>query len=83
MIMLDAYRQMNEGITITNGLNGMRIMYWIISYVDDNTILKTFKNWTNIYEILAEMKRSLIIWNELLTITGGGLSLGKCKVSVM
>ena len=83
MIMLDAYPQMSEGITIQHRTTGMRILYWIISYVDDNTILRNFQNATNIRFILKEMKKSLLIWNELLSLTGGGLSLGKCKILVM
>ena len=83
MIMLDAYRQMTEGITISNRITGMKIMYWIISYVDDNTILRNFTNGVSIQKILEDMKECLKIWNELLILTGGGLSLDKCKISVM
>ena len=68
---------------ITNPISKEAIKYWILSYVDDNTIVKTFKSNTTIEEILQSMKKSLLEWNELLKITGGALSLGKCKVSIL
>ena len=58
-------------------------MYWILSYVDDNTIVKSFNNSQSVEEILQSMKKSLLEWNDLLNLTGGALSLPKCKVSVL
>ena len=81
--MIRVYKQSNSGVKITDPITKEEIMYWILSYVDDNTIVKSFNNNQPIEEILQSMKESLLEWNELLKLTGGALSLPKCKVSVL
>ena len=44
LMMLQAYKKTNQGIDIKNPLTAEIIKYWIISYVDDNTIIKHFDN---------------------------------------
>ena len=61
LIMLEAYKKTNEGITIINLITRVKIAYWIISYVDDNTILKRFPRNTTTTLIIKEMKKSLLV----------------------
>ena len=82
-IMLQVYKETNDGVDITNPETGLKTLYWILSYVDDNTIVKSFSKNTSIEEILDSMEKSLLEWNELLQITGGALSLQKCKISIL
>ena len=79
IIMILVYKKNNKGVEILNPSTGERIKYWILSYVDDNTIVRTFENGETMEHILASLKASLLEWNELLQITGGNLSLSKCQ----
>ena len=49
------------------------IEVWIISYVDDNSIVKHFPHDETISNRIDSMKESLQKWNKLLQITGGDL----------
>ena len=44
LIMLQAYKKVCNGITLQDLAHSTRVIYWIISYVDDNTILRSFPN---------------------------------------
>ena len=83
VVMIMVYKRTNKGVEIVIPKSGKKIPYHIVSYVDDNTIVKNFGTKESINEILESMKRSLMEWNVLLKITGGGLSLTKCKLSVL
>ena len=83
LIMIKVYKMTNSGVSIKNLVNKTIIQYFILSYVDDNTIMKTFDEKDSVEEILNSMKKSLLEWNHLLQITGGALSLPKCKVSIL
>lgn len=83
LILIQAYKKQNDGIGIINPIDGIRIMYWIISYVDDNTVVREFKNKSKPNEMLQMLKENLLFWNSLLKFMGGALSLNKCKVSLM
>ena len=83
LMMLQVYKKQNEGITIINRISQQIVKYWVISYVDDNTIVRSFENSCSEKNMLKELRKNLLHWNEILTMTGGGLSLEKCKVSIM
>ena len=65
-IMIQVYKETNDGVDITNPETGKEILYWILSYVDENTIVKSFHHNTSIDQILQSMEKSLIEWNKLL-----------------
>ena len=83
LILLTAYKKTNRGTEVRNIITGAVIVYWILSYVDDNTIVQHFEHDASINDILTQMKKILLEWNELLNITGGGLGLDKCKISIV
>jgi len=83
LIMMEAYKQVNTGIEITDRITLVKIIIWILSYVDDNSLLKSFKYDESINDILRQMKKCLLDWNTLLQYTGGDLCLEKCVISVM
>ena len=41
-VMLEAYRKLNKGVEAIDPLQLYSIFYWLISYVDDNTIVVSF-----------------------------------------
>ena len=63
LIMIQAYKKENDGICINNPVNLTKIMYWIVSYVDDNTIVRDFKIEIKPNEMLQQLKENLLYWN--------------------
>ena len=55
----------------------------IISYVDDNSIVRHFARNITTPEIINEIKQNLCEWQKLLQLTGGDLCIDKCKITIM
>ena len=83
MIMMMAYKVTNKGADMYDPVTKERVTFWLTSYVDDNTMVRFFSRNTSMEDILAIMTKSLNEWLKLLQITGGNLSLSKCKISVL
>ena len=83
LIMLEAYKKVCQGTILYDITKAIKVIYWIISYVDDNTILRSFPSDTTTFEILFIMRNCLHQWHKLLLLTGGDLSLDKCKISIL
>ena len=66
LVLIQAYKETNRGISIQNIITLQQIQYWIISYVDDNTIIKSFNKSSTVEEMLTSMKNSLLEWDKLL-----------------
>lgn len=67
LMMLQAYKKTNKGIEIVNSMTNKAVIYWINSYVDDDTIIiKSFGNNVTVNEMLQELKESLLQWDYLL-----------------
>ena len=70
LIMLEAYKKVYKGTTLYDVTKALKVIYWIISYVDDNTIIRSFPSETTTYEILFIMRNCLRQWHKLLVLTG-------------
>ena len=55
----------------------------IISYVDDNTLLRTFDQGITLRRMFQTSSDNFTTWNKLLQVTGGDLCLEKCEVTAM
>ena len=82
-VMLEAYRKLCPGATANDPMMLYTICYWLISYVDDNTIVVGFKDSTSTDEILATIRNNLGSWRRLLKLTGGDIDVVKSKWCVM
>ena len=71
LIMMEAYRKTNKGISVIDRITGLILLFWILSYVDDNSIIRGFEQDETVKNILLEMRKSLLEWNTLLQYTGG------------
>ena len=83
MIMLMAYKVTQPGADMYDPVTKEKVTFWLTSYVDDNTIVRYFSRSTSMIEILGAMTESLNEWLKLLQMTGGDLSLSKCKISIL
>ena len=83
VILIRALRKLCTGAEMNHVLGWFRYMLWLVSYVDDNTLVKTFALGTTSTAVFQEMQVMMSHWHRLLQITGGDLCLDKCKVSVL
>ena len=82
-IMLEAYRNLRPGAEAIDPLQLYSICYWLISYVDDNTIVVGFKDKTSQETILETLRENLGSWRRLLQLTGGDIDVSKSKWSTL
>ena len=69
-----------HGVAYTNPDSSRKFFQWLVSYVDDNTILVKLENlgYENTAEKMIEVaKRCLGIWQRLVHVTGGGTGADK------
>jgi ribonuclease HI len=82
-IMLEAYRKLRPGAEALDPLQLYSICYWMISYVDDNTIVMGFQEETSQNTILTTIRENLGSWRRLLQLTGGDIDVSKSKWCTM
>jgi hypothetical protein len=78
-IMLEAYRKLCPGALAQDPMMLYTICYWLISYVDDNTIVVGSEDLTHSTDILQTLKYNLRTWRNLLRLTGGDIDVEKSK----
>ena len=83
IIMLMTYRRLNEGAKLNDCLGWYALTLWVISYVDDNTIVRIFPQEMTPEMIFAQLTQHLESWRKILQITGGDLDITKSNCSVM
>ena len=83
LIMLKVYKMTQEGATVVDSVEKEDIPLHIISYVDDNSIVRHFDSSETVATMMEKIKENIGEWQKLLQLTGGDLSLDKCKVTVM
>ena len=82
-IMIETYRKLRKGATITDILNIKDLMSWIVSYVDDNTLVQTFGEESDTGKMIKDMTINLGSWQRLLQLTGGDIDLEKSQWSLL
>ena len=82
-IMLLTYRWLNAGANIDNCIGWYALTVWVISYVDDNTIVQIFPNGATANMIFSELTQHLKSWREILQIKGRDLDITKSNCSIM
>ena len=55
----------------------------ILSYVDDNSLLKSIPEGVASHEVFKQMSEEMLHWERILRVTGGDLALHKCTVTLM
>ena len=83
LIMMETYKETQQGAKIINIILKMITKIWVISYVDDNSLVKHFDLDASIDNMINSMQRSLHEWHKILQITGGDLCLEKCTLILM
>lgn len=82
-VMIEAYRKLAKGAEVRDVLNLYSLMYWIVSYVDDNTLVTTFKEDETDDGIIEQMTNNLECWQRLLQLTGGDIDVDKSQWCIL
>ena len=83
LIMMKVYRMTQEGAIVEDSITKEKIPLHIISYVDNNSIVRHFERKETVATMMEKIKENIGEWQKLLQLMGGDLSLDKCKVTVM
>ena len=83
LIMIKAYRQFSPGAQVIDPSGEYTQTIHLVSYVDDNSLLRSFQNGLSIEKMFQIMSNEVTAWWNLLRITGGDLALEKCTYSLM
>lgn len=83
LVMIESYREFSPGAQLINPLNYDDDDMHVVSYVDDNTLLRTFHEVLMSGELFQTLSKELTHWWNLLRLTGGDLALEKCTCSIM
>ena len=83
IVMLEAYREICPGAEAKDPMMLYTLCYWLISYVDDNTIVVGFEDGDTQEKILKTIQSNLRSWRRLLQLTGGDIDVVKSKWCVM
>lgn len=83
IVMIEIYSTFVSGINMLDPRRMHQLLLYIISYVDDNTLVQQFYNTQTMMSILSGLKNCIMRWHKILRITGGDLALEKCTYCVM
>ena len=78
-IMIEVYRKLCKGAQALDICALYSLTYWIVSYVDDNTLVQTFDNNDDTKKMIKNMTSNLKSWQRLLQLTGGDIDLEKSQ----
>ena len=78
-IMIEAYRTLCKGARASDICALYSLTYWIVSYVDDNTLVQTFDDEKETKVMIKNMTNNLRSWQRLLQLTGGDIDLEKSQ----
>ena len=82
-IMIEAYRKLRKGAIMSDVCDISPLLNWIVSYVDDNTLVQTFDNEQDTTIMIKKMTENLGSWQRLLQLTGGDIDLEKSQWSLL
>lgn len=83
LALIDLFTTFSPCSSIVDHLDEHAIDMHVFSYMDDNTILCTFKQTMTDTELFTTLSTELEHWWKLLKLTGGDLTIEKCTCSVM
>ena len=69
--LIIAYAKDSRGFSFKDPGHLLHFLQWVVGYVDDNSLILTFRDGEPIEEVLQEAQTALASWQKLLQITGG------------
>jgi hypothetical protein len=83
LVMMITYRRYVSGVTLRDPIDIYSLALYLISYVDDNTLVESFDRELSMASILVKLQNCIQRWHKILRITGGDLALEKCTFCIM
>jgi hypothetical protein len=83
IVMIHTYSKFASGVPMTDPMGIYTLTLFLISYVDDNTLVQRYRQDQTMESILSHLQYCLKRWHNILRITGGDLALAKCTFSLM
>jgi hypothetical protein len=83
IVMIQTYSRFVTGVPMSDPYQIYTLALYLISYVDDNTLVQRFGQDQSMTDILSHLQYCLKRWHNILQITGGDLALAKCTFSLM
>ena len=71
LVLFQAYKMTQHGAELTDYVTNLYVPMWVTSYVDDNTIVRTFSRTCSMRTMIQQLKINLNEWHKLLQLTGG------------
>ena len=83
IVMINTFNVFTQGAVVTDPLTMKELAISVLSYVDDNSIVKSLESNIPVEESFKIMAKDMSIWQRILQTTGGDLAVHKCTVSIM
>jgi hypothetical protein len=83
IVMIHMYSKFASGVPMTDPMGIYTLTLFLISYVDDNTLVQQYRQDQSMESILSHLQYCLQRWHNIIRITGGDLALAKCTFSLM
>ena len=58
-LLIQAYAVDNQGFSFTDQAHLLHFLLWVVGYVDDNSLILTFRNGKSTTEVLQEAQNAL------------------------
>ena len=83
LIMIRTYRKFASGATVIDPTGMYSFVMAILSYVDDNSLVKSLESNQKAKKIFEDISKEMVHWRNILKLTGGDLAPQKCTVTLM
>ena len=83
LVMIETFKQFSSGADILDPNGNYSLHIPIVSYVDDNSIVKSLERLKDCDTIFEEASAEMTHWKRILRVTGGDLAPQKCTVALM
>ena len=70
-------------MTVTDPTGNNSFKIHVLSYVDDNSILRTLETEMDRDSIFQGISKEMTYWLKILQVTGGDLALQKCHITLL
>lgn len=82
LVIINTFKEYSQGATVIDPGKKNTFKLHVLSYVDDNSILRTLQQ-EDEGAIFQKISQEMTHWLKILQLTGGDLALQKCHLTVL
>ena len=83
LVLINTFKTFAEGATVIDPSGDNSFKLHVLSYVDDNSILRSIKPGLDGETIFQAISQEMTHWLKILQVTGGDLALQKCHITLL